>query len=210
MADELTDFVREALGRGLSRQDIGRVLAQAGWSAEQIQGALRSYADLDFPVPVPRPRSYLSPRDAFLHLVLFTTLYITAYHLGSLLFLFIERAFPDPADSPFGAGDYQLRWAVASLIIAFPVFLFTSRTAAREIAADPTKRASRVRRWLTYLTLFVAASIVVGDGITLVYNLLGGELTIRFLLKVVVVAAIAGSIFWHYLGEARLDEREAP
>ncbi len=71
-----------------------------------------------------------------------------------------------------------------------------SRLIARDIAADPNKRYSKVRRWLTYLTLFFASGIIIGDVITLLYNLLGGEITIRFLLKALVVAFIAGTVFW--------------
>ena len=83
---------------------------------------------------------------------------------------------------------------MSSLIVAFPVFLYMSWLVGREIAADPNKRHSKVRRWLTYITLFVAAGVVIGDVVTLVYNLLGGEITIRFMLKVLVVAFIAGSV----------------
>ena len=39
-------------------------------------------------------------------------------------------------------------------------------------------------------------------------NLLGGDLTIRFVLKVLVVAAIAGSGFAYYLLDLRKEERE--
>ena len=63
-----------------------------------------------------------------------------------------------------------------------------------------------MRRWLTYLTLFLAAIALVSDMITLVYNLLGGELTLRFVLKVVIVGAIAGSIFSYYLLDLRRGE----
>ena len=68
---------------------------------------------------------------------------------------------------------------------------------------------SAVRRWLTYLTLFVAAAVLVGDMIALVYNLLGGELTLRFVLKVLVAAVIAGTIFGYYLMDLRREEKEA-
>jgi uncharacterized membrane protein YraQ (UPF0718 family) len=53
--------------------------------------------------------------------------------------------------------------------------------------------------------LFVASSIIIGDVITLLYNLLGGELTVRFLLKALVVAFIAGTIFWYYLSSVARD-----
>jgi hypothetical protein len=52
---------------------------------------------------------------------------------------------------------------------------------------------------LTYLTLSVASGILIGDFITLVYYLLSGELTIRFILKVLTVAAIAGGAFAYHL-----------
>ena len=58
----------------------------------------------------------------------------------------------------------------------------------------------------TYLTLFVAASVLIGDFITLVYNLLGGELTTRFMLKVLTIAVIAGTIFFYYLPDLRLED----
>lgn len=72
---------------------------------------------------------------------------------------------------------------------------------------DPAKRASRLRKWLTYLTLFVAGMALVGDTAVLIYNMLGGELTIRFLLKVTAIAIIAGGMFWYFIGDMRKEER---
>lgn len=190
---------------------IEATLTEAGWPPEQIRAALGAYADVDFPVPVPKPRPYLSAREAFLYLVLFATLYWAAWHLGSLLFDLINRHWPDPAAESYTfrrAGE-SIRWSTASVIIAFPVFLFVARYLGKELARSPVKRLSAVRRWLTYLTLFFAASVLIGDMITLVYNLLGGELTTRFVLKVIVAAVIAGAIFGYYLGDLRREEKEA-
>jgi hypothetical protein len=94
VSPELTEFVRDALRQGVSRRQIAQALADAGWTAEQCQAALAGFADVAFPIPVPRPLPYTSARDAFLYLVMFTTLYWSAYHLGSLLFEVIDRAFP--------------------------------------------------------------------------------------------------------------------
>ena len=78
----------------------------------------------------------------------------------------------------------------------------------RGLQRNPVKRLSAVRRWLTYHTLFLAVTILAGDVIALVYTLLGGELTTRFLLKVATVATIAGSVFGYYLSDLRQEERE--
>lgn len=208
---DLDFFVREALAKGETREAIDSALTTAGWPQEQIRSALNVYADVGFPVPVPKPRPYLSAREAFLYLTLFTTLYLSAYHLGSLLFRLIEQAWPDPADNEFMLMqlDSSMRWSTASVIIAFPVFLFLARYLGKELARSPAKRLSAVRRWLTYLTLFVAAVVLIVDMTTLVNNALGGELTLRFLLKVAVAAIIAGTIFGYYLWDLRSEEKEA-
>jgi hypothetical protein len=205
-------FVRDALARGQSREAIAAALDGAGWPPEQARSALDAYASIDFPVPVPRPRPYLSAREAFLYLVMFATLYLATWHLGDLLFDLINRAFPDPADQrTYGLvpGD-SIRWSIASILVAFPVFLFVARRLGRELAQNPVKRLSAVRRWLTYLTLFIAATVLTGDVITLVYKVLGGEFTIRFGLKVLVAAVIAGATFGYYLSDLRNEERDAP
>ena len=207
--EELIGFVRDALARGLPRPQVEAALRQAGWDAKQVSAALAAFATIDFPIPVPRPRTSLSAREAFIYLLLFSTMYVVAFQFGSLLFDFINQAFPDPAASQFERFQREsIRFSVSSLIVALPVFLYMSRLTNRETALDPTKRTSPVRRWLTYLTLFSAACVLIGDVTTLIYSLLGGELTTRFVLKVLVVAVIAGTIFWFYVSDLRVDERE--
>ncbi|MFZ5657029.1 MAG: DUF5671 domain-containing protein [Pseudomonadota bacterium] len=208
---ELETFVREALMRGQPRAAIGEALARAGWSAEQTRGVLDAWADVDFPVPVPRPRASLSAREAFAYLVMFATLYFGTWNLGSLLFDLIDRALPDAASADYiiAATDNSIRWAASALVIAFPVFAFVAHRVSRDVARHPIKRLSPVRRWLTYLTLFLAASVLIGDMTTLVYHVLGGEATLRFLLKVLVVAVLAGAIFGWYLHDLRREEAGA-
>lgn len=207
--DRLLGFVREALGQGIPRAEVEVALTGAGWPPEQVADALRSFADVEFPVPVPTPRPYLSAREAFLYLVLFMSLYTVAYHLASLSFDIIDRRLPDAAEPAMHYWRDSMRFSVAALVVAFPVFVGLSLTIGRGMRRDPTKRASRVRKWLTYLTLFVAAVTLMCDVITLVYKVLGGEATTRFVLKVIVVGVIAGVVFGYYLWDLRKEEREA-
>jgi len=208
---ELESFVRDALMRGHSRQQVSTALLAAGWSEQQISGVLDGWAEVDFALPVPRPRASLSAREAFAYLVLFSTLYFFAWNLGSLLFQLIEYLLPDPADANWQRLrlDGGIRWAISALVIAFPVFAFVARRVSLDVDRHPIKRLSPVRRWLTYLTLFVAAIVLIGDLTALVYNLLGGDLSLRFVLKVAVVAAIAGTVFGYYLWDLRQEEVDA-
>ncbi|MBA2686340.1 MAG: hypothetical protein H0U66_17785, partial [Gemmatimonadaceae bacterium] len=66
-----------------------------------------------------------------------------------------------------------------------------------------------VRHWLTYLTLFIAIAALIGDGITVVYNMLGGELTIRFVLKAIVIGGIAACALFYYLRDLRHGTKES-
>jgi hypothetical protein len=209
ISSELSGFLKEGLERGLSREKLEEALLEAGWPADQIRGGMAAFADVAFPVPVPRPKPYLSAREAFIYLVLFTTLYVSAFSLGSLLFELISRAFPDPSIDPAFAlarSREAIRWSISFLIVTFPVFVFVSRTNDRALQADPTRRLSEVRRWLTYLTLFIAAGFLIGDLTGVVYNLLGGEITTRFVLKVLTVGTIAGAVFGYLVRDLRKDE----
>ncbi len=212
MRTEIDTFVREALGQGIPRERIRGTLAEAGWRADEIDGALARWAQADFPIPVPQRRPYLSAREAFLYLVLFATLYVVAFNVGSVLFALIEWRWPDAALGAGGRLQFaaRARFATASLVTALPIFLFVSRLVGQAIARDPEKRGSRIRKWLTYLTLFLAVLVLIGDLIALVSGVLSGELGTRFLLKVAVVFAIAGIVFGHYLGDLRREEAEAP
>jgi len=206
--EELQRFVREALARGRARDEIGATLRDAGWREDQVHSALDSYAAIEFPIPVPKPRPYLSARETFIYLVLFTTLYLTAFNFGRLIFQFINLGLPDPAAvyETVESAREAIRFSIASIVIAFPIFMWLSILISRSIKRDPAKRASKVRKWLTYMTLFVAAAIIIGDLTALVYSFLGGDLSARFALKIVTVAAIAGVVFGYYLWDLRQEE----
>ena len=209
MNEELTRFVREALVRGASRAQIGEALSGAGWRRGDIDKALAAFEDREFVLPVPRPRPYLGAREAFLYLVLFASLYTAAISIGNAVFVLINRAFPDAAfTSPASVSTDVLRWALSFLIVSFPLFLFIQRTVNRMLQKNPELHSSRIRKWLTYMTLFLAAGVLVGDGIAVLYYALGGELGWRFVLKVIVVGAIAGSVFGYYRFDLRRDDAD--
>ena len=143
--------MREALAHGTPRHAIKDTLLEAGWREDQVESALAAYAPSDFPIPVPVPKPYLSAREAFIYLVLFTTLYLTTFNLGRLIFQFANLAFPDPGalyETAQSARD-AIRFSVASLVIAFPIFMYLSVLIGRSIKRDPSKRSSKVRKWLT-------------------------------------------------------------
>jgi len=208
LSPDLVEFVKESLGRGIARPAIEDTLIRAGWPRDQVRTALLRFADAEFPIPVPRPTISVKPREAFLYAVLFAALFVSAYNLGALVFGFVDLAFPHPEDIPVERTRDSIRWAVSLLVVGAPVFLYVARVVQRMVRSNPSARASRVRQQLTYITLFIASAVLIGDVAAVVYNLLDGAVTARFLLKVLTVAAIAGSAFGYYLRDLREAEAD--
>lgn len=143
-----------------------------------------------------------SPRDVFMYLLATILLYFCAWSVINLLLEYMNVAFPDPLNPLYNAGD-SIRWGLALLIIMFPVYFWVSRFLHRDIVREPGKSDIKIRKWLLYFTLFVAALLIIGDLVALIYNFLQGEITTRFLLKVIFVLAVAAAVFWYYLYDLR-------
>ena len=205
-SEEARAYVHRALEVGRPPEAIRADLAAAGWSEPQIGRALEAWEPGPDGLAVPRPRLQLSARDAFLYLTLFAALYISAWHFGALMFDLIELALPDPADRPQEWRADSVRFSVASLIVAFPVFLALTVKLGREVARDPVRRDSAVRQWLGHLTMFLAVIVLIGATISVIYGLLRGDLTAHFVLKVATVAGIAAAVF----GWFRMQLRPVP
>jgi len=146
-----------------------------------------------------------------LHLLATVTLYASAISFLTLLFQYINIYFPDPLQNYYSVNSAYsaIRYAISTLIVVFPVYIMTERALAKRYEKNPLLLVSRVRKWLVYFTLFVAALIGIGDVILLIFNLLGGELTARFVLKVLAVFFVSGSVFAYYiLDMKRYKEQE--
>jgi membrane protein YqaA with SNARE-associated domain len=110
--------------------------------------------------------------------------------------------------SLYGSALQAIRWDLSSLIVAFPLFIAVSWRVSIAMRRDPTRRASKTRRSLTYIMLFIGSLTLIGDVITLIYNFLGGELSTRFVLKVFTVAVIAGGVVAYYFADLRREEKD--
>jgi hypothetical protein len=162
---------------------------------------------MDEPMTIMAPKS--TPKDVFYHLLSIVTLYMSAISFIALLFQLINTWFPDPLSYSY-MSESAIRWSAAILIVSFPVYLLLMWLINKDIQVNSALREIRVRKWLGYLTLFIAAITVIVDVGTLVYNLLGGELTVRFILKILTVLVVAGVIFFYYLKELRDKHAEVP
>jgi hypothetical protein len=204
---KLQEFVEASKSKGASDEFLATFLARRGWPLDDVYAALGSYWERATGLTVPeRAAGGESSRDAFLYLLSFATLATWSSALGSMLFRFIERWFPDPVSHGY---VYNLRnavtWQMASIAVAFPIFLLVMRTILREAQEHPERLQSAVRKWLTYIALLLTAGAMICDLIWFLDYFLTGELTSRFILKALTVMIICGAIFVYYLGSLRWD-----
>ncbi|MDP3735555.1 MAG: DUF5671 domain-containing protein [bacterium] len=146
-----------------------------------------------------------SPKDFFLYLAALVALYTVVVSVLRLWFEIINTIFPDPLEYHYGFADGTLRAAMAALIVVFPLHLYLARLWNALMRREPEKSELWVRRWFVYLTLFVAGVTLAVDLIVLIDRFLGGELTTRFVFKVIAVFIAAGAVFGYFLYDLRRD-----
>lgn len=202
MDKSIREFVDLAKRQGVDERSLVTLLRGRGWPEEDACRALADYYETQNGVAIPAYKRPGSAKDAFLYLLSFSMLATWTISLGSVLFLLIDIWIKDPISSNTYQtySFYEMANSLACMIVAFPVYIFTVTSILKDVRVHPEKLDSSVRKWLTYIALLIAAGVVVGDLITFLTYFLRGELTARFVSKVIVVLVIAGGVFWYYLG----------
>ena len=205
------DFIERAKTNGASDQAIVGILTARGWSEKEVYDALAPWYERLTGAEIPRGGSAGTPaKDAFFYLVLFSTLATWTIGVGSLAFTLIDQWLPDAAFSQTYNQSYEVysvASSLASILVAFPIFLLVSRSVVRATKEHPGKLDSPVRKWLTYMALVIAAGVFIGDLVTVVTYFLRGEATWRFFSKAIVVLVLSGGVFFHYFGGLRKTEQ---
>lgn len=210
---KIYDFIERAKASGASEDSLVGILTTRGWPEKEVYEALAVHYERLTGINVPsRGGGATAAKDAFFYLLVFSTLATWTIALGSMAFTLIDWWLTDTLFSPGYAQSfesYNIAAAMASMLVAFPIFLLVSRAVVRDARSTPDKLNSPVRKWLTYLALVIAAAVVIGDLITVVTYLLRGEITSRFMAKAFVVLVISGGVFFYYFfGTKKPEEPE--
>ena len=144
-----------------------------------------------------------TPKDFFVHIAAAIALYTAAGALINLVLSLIDYSFPDKLANYFSTSS--IAWPVSMLIVLIPLLYILEIVLKRDIARMPDKKDLWVRRWRIYLTLFLTGATIIGDLIVLVNTYLNGEITDRFIFKVLAILIIASVIFVYYILDKSAD-----
>lgn len=145
----------------------------------------------------------VTPKDFFLWLGAMAALYMSAVSLILLLHNIIDYSFPSELVRYGDPYSGAIRFAIASLVVMFPLYVWLTRMLHQDIRKNPFKKLLWVRRWLIFITLFVAGATMAIDLIAVINTYLNGEVTVRFLLKALTILVVIGAGFWYYVHELR-------
>lgn len=145
----------------------------------------------------------LSPKNFFLQIGIIVALYASTISFLTFIFNIINTAFPDADIYSYNSYPDAIRYSISVLIVIFPLFLFLSRMHRKSMSGVEGKE-SKLRKWLLFLTLFLTGVAIAVDLIVLINTFLGGrDFTTSFILKVLAVLIVSGTIFYFYLKDIK-------
>lgn len=156
------------------------------------------------PNQISKPK--MSVKDFFLNLGAIVALYTVVVSLLNLLFTVINVAYPQVSNgyNYYSYGSQSISWPVAILIIFFPILILLMWLLEKDYSIDPEKKNLALRKWLSYITLFVSGMTLAVDLVMVLYYFIDGqELTVGFLLKVASVLVVSLAVFMYYISDIR-------
>ena len=151
-------------------------------------------------------RSNNIAKYTFLYLVSLLTLVFSVIAVGNIIFQLINKHIVDIINisrALYSPG--VLKFALSSLLVAAPVYYYSTSIVYRSLIEGKLDRDSAVRRWLTYLIIFVCGVVMVGWLIAIVYSVLDGDLTLKFSLKTLTVLVLASVVGSYYFRDIKKD-----
>ena len=155
----------------------------------------------------------LTPKFFFISLGVIITLITSVVSFLVLFFETLNKKFPDALNSVYQYGystyDYEsIRSTLATLIIFFPVFLVLSYFWRRLSKNELGVKDNIIFRWMIYLIIFISSLVIVIDLVVLVRYFVSGEITNRFVFKVLGTAVVSYLVGFNYFSELRNHQVE--
>lgn len=211
---ELLEYVKEKKASKLSTNEIRENLENIGWKKADIIFALNF--DYDEKIPVPPyeqdlknvERGYRDIWDAFLHITMFFSMYVSAIAFGTILFKFVDVYFPTTTWSIYTDPLNGIESALASLLVTFPFFAVLFLKISKDTGTNPKIRSLKARKILIYMTLIVAFITSIISLIAILTQILEGSLRANYSLKALIIIVMSVCVFAYYLKQVQIDRKQ--
>lgn len=150
-----------------------------------------------------------SAKFAFLYLLSLVSLAFVSINVGQIIFQLINKYIVDVLSQNNAAFSSEiLKFAIASLVVATPTYYFSNKFIYQSLYKGELDKEAGVRKWLTYLIIFIAFLVMIGSLIALLVNFLNGAITTQIILKCLTTLVISGIVFSFYFYDIRRDKTD--
>jgi uncharacterized membrane-anchored protein len=164
---------------------------------------------MDQNIAVAAPVKGNAAKFVFFYLLHLVSLGFMTVSFGIVIFQIINKNIADVIAAYSGSYDESaLKFSISALLVSTPIYYAVSWFIQKSLFSGELKKDSAIRRWLTYLILFVSFLIFIGWLIAFVNNFLNGEVTMKFVLKTISVLVIAAAVFGFYLYDIKRADVE--
>ncbi|MEN9895416.1 MAG: hypothetical protein RIR97_1268, partial [Pseudomonadota bacterium] len=120
-----------------------------------------------------------------------------------ILFAAINHRFKDVLElgnyyNELSVGD-DVRISVAVLFVLFPLYIVLSLLQVKRIKLDIERVKLNIRMVYTYAIVLVTSLTIVGNFIYIIYNLLSGEVLVRFVPKSLILLVLALFVLGYHI-----------
>ncbi len=143
---------------------------------------------------------------AFFYMLSLAALIFMALSSGIIVFQIINKNIIDVLET--FRGRYEsgaLKFAISAIIISAPIYYVMVAQINKNLFKGFLGKDSGVRKWLTYLILFISSLVMTGWLIATIYSFLDGELTTKFILKALTAIIISAIIFTYYFYDIKRE-----
>lgn len=146
-----------------------------------------------------------SIKDFFLNLGSQVAIYSVIISLVTLFFKIINKTYQSiDYGYYYYSNEFSVSFPVSLIIVVFPVYILLQYILEREYVSNPELKQTTIRKFLTYVTLFISGMIIVGNLVYVLYMYIDGQdLATGFLLKVLVLFVISILVFAYYLNDMK-------
>lgn len=148
-----------------------------------------------------QPNTKTKALDIFFYVGIGIALIASITNILTILFEAINRKFPDVLTATYYVDPSysNVRLAIATLVIMFPVYLLLSWLVEKDITKFLYKQDIFIRKVLIYGAIFISVLTLIGALVSVIYTFLGGELSIRFFLKASSLVLITVWVLGYYI-----------
>jgi len=136
----------------------------------------------------------------FFYLLSLFGLAFVAICSGVILFQVINKLIPDVVGTYSGRYSTDaLRFAISAVIVASPVYYWMASLINKSLKKQELEIDSQLRKWMTYVIIFISAVVIIISLIGVINNYLNGDLTSKIGLKLLITMLISGTVLSYYL-----------